>query len=427
MIKQSASGQKIFELKEKYKKIWQNTPDTLPAFRACYTAGQRRNKEARMDSLTDRILKLVRDFSVKSTEDSVRWGSELKRLVYDCGADILELEGGSMRMLLEDGFCDVTSGFISKAREFDAGFKLEDIFQSLRNTWIMNCIQKLMGMKVELTPSIFAYSMLYPYTDNYLDAPSVLEKEKMQTNQNFRRRLAGADIRALSLLEERLFRLVRMIEGQYSRSSFPMVYESLLGIQTAQEKSLLQSAYSGEACPDILDISVEKGGCSVLADGCLVRGGLSDQEASFIFGFGVMLQFIDDLQDAYDDRDKGHNTIFSGRNTKASAESMTNRLINFVAGILDDDRCFCSREAMELKRLIRDSVLFLVMGAVACNSDMYGRDWLRSLEEHSPLSFKYLKSFYKRIEREFRKLKIKLAVRPLEIPMARAFASGILS
>ncbi len=427
MIKRSDSGQLIGELKEKYTKIWQNTPDTLPAFRACYTADQRRNKEAEMNSFADGMIRLIRGFSGKSTENSVRWGSELKRLVYGCGVDILELEGSSMKMLLENGFCNVTSGFISWAREFDANFKLEDIFQSLRNTWIMNCIQKLMGMKVELTPSIFAYSMLYPYTDNYLDALSVSEKEKEQTNQNFERRLAGADILAASLLEERLFRLVRMIEGQYSRSSFPMVYESLLGIQTAQEKSLLQSAYSNEPCPDILDISIEKGGCSVLADGCLVRGGLSEQEASFIFGFGVMLQFIDDLQDADDDRDKGHITVFSGPNAKASAENLTNRLINFVACILDDDKCFCSREALELKRLIKDSILILAMGAVACNRDMYGRDWLRTLEEYSPLSFKYLKSFYKRMGREFGKLKIKLAVKPLEIPMARAFASGILS
>lgn len=427
MIKRSDSEQMICELKEKYTKIWQNTPDTLPAFRVCYTVDQRRNKEAAMNSFTDGLIRLIREFSGKCPEDSARWGSELKRLVYDCGVNILGLEGSSMKMLLENGFCDVTSGFISRAREFDADFKLEDIFQSLRNAWIMNCIQKLMGIKVELTPSIFAYSMLYPYTDNYLDAMFVSEKEKKQTNLNFKRRLAGEDLRAASLLEERLFRLVRMIEGQFTRSSFPMVYESLLGIQSAQEKSMLQSACGNEPCPDILDISVEKGGCSVLADGCLVSGGLSEKEASFIFGFGVMLQFIDDLQDADDDRDKGHITVFSGRNTKVSAQNMTNRLINFVSGILDDDKCFCSQEALELKRLIKDSILILAMGAVACNSDMYGRDWLRTLEEYSPLSFKYLKSFYKRMGREFGKLKIKLAVKPLEIPMARAFASGILS
>lgn len=426
MIKQSDSEQMICELKEKYTRIWQNTPDALPAFRARYTAEQHRQNEAAMSSFADELIQLVKGFTGRGQEDSVQWGTDLKRLVYGCGVDILGLEAGNMKMLLEDGFCDVTSDLISKAREFDADFKLEDIFQSLRNVWIMNCIQMLLGMKVEMTPSVFAYSMLYPYTDNYLDAVSVSEKEKKQVNQNFRKRLAGENSRAVSLLEERLFRLVRMIEGQFPRSSFPMVYESLLGIQSAQEKSILQSVYNNEPCLDILDISVEKGGCSVLADGCLVKGGLSGQEASFIFGFGVMLQFIDDLQDASEDRDNGHYTVFSARDTDISAERLTNRLINFMNSILDEDKCFCSPDATELKNLIKKSILFLAMGAVACNRSMYGKNWLKVLEEYSPLSFKYLNAFYKRMGREFCKLKVKLAVKPLEVPMARAFASGIL-
>ena len=427
MIKRSDSEQMIDELKENYTRIWMNTPDTLPTLRARYTVDQRRQKEAAMSSFADELIHLIKGFTGGKQENTVRWGSDLKRLVYGCGVDVLGLEGGSMKMLLEDGFCDVTSDFIYKAREFDADFKLEDIFQSLRNAWIMNCIQKLMGLRVEMTPSVFAYSMLYPYTDNYLDAANVSEKEKRTVNQNFRKRLAGENSCAVSLLEERLFRLVKMIEGQFTRISFPMVYSSLLGIQSAQEKSILQFDCNNEPCTGILDISIEKGGCSVLADGCLVKGGLSEHEASFIFGFGVMLQFIDDLQDASEDRGNGHNTIFSRNDTDVSAEHLTNRLINFMNSILDEDKCFCSSDAAELKNLIKDSILFLVMGAVACNSNMYGRKWLGTLEEYSPLSFRYLKTFYKRMGREFGKLKIKLAVKPLEIPMARAFASGILS
>lgn len=416
----------IIGLKDKHTRSWKDTPDTFPAFQARYTADQHRKNEAAMSCFADEMIQLIKGFSGKSHEDSILWGSEFKRLIYGCGVDILGLEGSSMRLLLEDGFCDVTSDFISKSREFDADFKLEDIFQSLRNAWIMNCIQKLTGMKVEMTPAVFAYSMLYPYTDNYLDASSVSDKEKKQVNQNFRKILAGENSRAASVLEEKLSRLVRMIEGQFPRGSFPMVYESLLGIQSAQEKSMLQSVRNREPYPDILDISVEKGGCSVFADGCLVKGALSGDEASFIFGFGVMLQFIDDLQDASEDRGNGHLTVFSIQDTVISAERLTNRLINFTNRTLDEDKCFCSQDAADLKNLIQKSILFLVMGAVACNRSMYGRNWLKAMEEYSPLSFKYLNTFYKRMGREFGKLKIKLAVKPLEITMARAFASGNL-
>jgi hypothetical protein len=57
---------------------------------------------------------------------------------------------------------------------------------------------------------------------------------------------------------------------------------------------------------------------------------------------------------------------------------------------------------------------------------MYGRDYLYMLDNCSPLSLRYMKNFYKRIEREYRKLKIKLVVQSLEIPMARAFAAGTI-
>lgn len=375
-----------------------------------------------MDSYTDEAILLIKKFSDKKPENAPKWGSALKKIINECGTDVLEL--GSMKLLLDKGFCEVTSDFMTKSREYDKDFKMDDMFQSLRNVWIANCIQMLMERKVELTPSIFAYSMLYPYTDNFLDALMVSDASKERLNARFRSRLAGETAEAGSSLESSIFGLVGMVEEEFDRKSTPMVYESLLGIQTAQEKSLLQSTRKSGNSTDVVDISIEKGGCSVLADGCLIKGRLTPEEASFVFGFGVMLQFIDDLQDASDDRNRGHITIFSGKHDESSIEKCTNKLINFTVNVLGEDSCFNSPVAKETKRLIRSSILFLLYGAVACNSVMYSRDYLRMLEEHSPLSFGYLRRFYKKIGREYGKLKLKMAVNRLEIPMARAFASG---
>ncbi|NLV35493.1 MAG: hypothetical protein GXY17_02315, partial [Clostridiaceae bacterium] len=200
---------------------------------------------------------------------------------------------------------------------------------------------------------------------------------------------------------------------------------------TAQERSVQQldkrggrsSKLSGS---DILDISIEKGGCSVLADGCLVKGKLSEGEASFLFGFGVLLQLLDDLQDAKEDKKDGHMSIFSSSDANVTSEDNTNKLISFISNILDGDKCFASPESEAIKRLMKKSVLFLMMGAVACNADMYTASYLRQLEEYSPMSFKYLRGFYRKMGREFDKLKIKFAIKPLEVPMAKAFANGIL-
>ncbi len=412
----------IQSLKEQYKKIWDNTPETIPVMQEFYGAGLQQSKELKMDSYTDEAILLIKKFSDKNPENAPKWGSALKKIINECGTDILEL--GSMKLLLDKGFCEVTSDFMVKAREYDKDFKMDDMFQSLRNVWIANCIQLLMERKVELTPSIFAYSMLYPYTDNYLDALMVSDTSKERLNTRFRSRLAGEPAEAASSLESSIFGLVGMVEEEFDRKTAPMVYESLLGIQTAQEKSLLQSTRKSGGIRDVVDISIEKGGCSVLADGCLIKGRLTPEEASFVFGFGVMLQFIDDLQDASDDRNRGHITIFSGKHDEPSIEKYTNKLINFTISVLGGDNCFNSPIAMETKKLIRASILFLLYGAVACNDGIYSRDYLKMLEEHSPLSFGYLRRFYKKLGREYGKLKLKMAVNHLEIPMARAFASG---
>lgn len=417
----------INNLKVKHIKLWENTPDTFPMQLEQFNFLQQREKDAQMGTFADEVIFLVKGFSGNSNEDSVRWGTALKKLIYGCGTDIIGLDSSSMKLLLEEGFCEVTSDFITKAREFDTGIKLDDIFQALRNVWIMNCIQKLMDCKVETTPSIFAYSMLYPYTDNYLDSAAVSAEKKRHVNHRFERRLAGEKLKAETSYENKLFRLIDMIEGQFPRDQYPMVYISLLGIHAAQNKSLLQQTRNSPGSRlNILDISVEKGGTSVLADACLVKGGLSQKEAAFVFGFGVLLQFVDDLQDIAVDRSNGHCTIFSKQDKEGSPESYTNKLINFIWRVLDEDTCFLSQDAVEIKSMMKKSILFLLLGAVACNSNMYGRNYLKKLDNCSPLSFSYLKSFYKRIGREYGKLKIKLAVIPLEAPMAKAFADGVL-
>ena len=58
-------------------------------------------------------------------------------------------------------------------------------------------------------------------------------------------------------------------------------------------------------------ISVEKGGTSVLADAYLVCGNLDTELSDLMFGFGFVLQLIDDLQDAKEDCNNNHMTVFS--------------------------------------------------------------------------------------------------------------------
>jgi hypothetical protein len=200
--------------------------------------------------------------------------------------------------------------------------------------------------------------------------------------------------------------LVQMIENQYPRDSFPQIYEALLAIHNAQSKSLLQQdKVSAIYEKDIIGITFEKGGMSVLTDAFLVKGTLLKKEAELMFGFGVILQLADDLQDVAEDRNKGHMTVFSQTASSFSMlDNVTNKLFNFMATVLDDDVFFNNPKLIVLKKLIKFNCNYLLFQAIAKNQELYSSDFIKRIKIYSPYSFKYLKSLYNRLGREHKKL-----------------------
>ncbi len=246
----------------------------------------------------------------------------------------LDFDDTHLELLLNDGFSAVATQLARQARQFDPGVSASDIFQASRNAWTACGLQVLLGRDMRLTPSIFAYSMLYPYTDNYLDDPATSRSAKLAFSERFRRRLDGDAVAPFNDREATIWRLVELIEEEYARADWPEVYDSLLAIHRAQENSvrLLRSG-SSPAGVDVLKLSFEKGGASVLADAYLVAGSLSPDEAQFAFDWGVLLQLADDLQDLQQDLREGILTIF----TQAAArvplgqplDNLTTHTLNF--------------------------------------------------------------------------------------------------
>jgi hypothetical protein len=62
--------------------------------------------------------------------------------------------------LLTGSFLPVGTQLARSARGFDATLSMADIIQALRNAWTACGLQALLGQPMELTASIFAYSML---------------------------------------------------------------------------------------------------------------------------------------------------------------------------------------------------------------------------------------------------------------------------
>jgi hypothetical protein len=300
--------------------------------------------------------------------------------------------------LLTDGFFPAGTQLARWARRFDPTLDMADVIQACRNAWTACGLQPLLGEPIGITPSILGYSLLYPYSDNYLDHEGISTAEKLHFSARFRDRLRGRKHPASNQREAAVWTLVRLIEEQYPRLLYPQVFDCLLAIHQAQENSIAQLRGDG-LCEDaeVARISCAKGGTSVLADACLSHGWLSDEESRFSFEWGVLLQFGDDLQDLREDMRHGSITLFS----RAAAggeplDSLVAQLLNFSERVADRIDGLPHSNTM-LKNLLRMSWRSLILMAVAGAPEFFSPAFLAELEPGSPFRFDFLRARNKRL------------------------------
>jgi hypothetical protein len=139
-------------------------------------------------------------------------------------ATALNLEGETIKLLTND-FLPVGTRLARWARRFDASLEMPEIIQACRNAWTACGLQPLLGEHVGITPSILGYSLLYPYSDNYLDQEDVSAGAKLLFSERFRSLLCGERLLAPDHREVALWKLVQLIEGQYPRARYPQVFD----------------------------------------------------------------------------------------------------------------------------------------------------------------------------------------------------------
>jgi hypothetical protein len=252
-------------------------------------------------------------------------------------------------------------------------------------------MQPLFGAPLRLTPSILGYSLLYPYTDNYLDQQAVTREEKVRFNCRFRERLRGP-LHPADPHESRVWEMVRLIEHEFPRMRHPEVYDALLAIHAAQEESVRQlEECGGLDYTEVLRISCAKGGTSVLADACLVRGALNQIEADFAFLWGVLLQLGDDLQDIREDLESGSDTLFT-RAIRAGLvlDPMVEQLLN-LAGIVGSKMDLMPHATRVHRNLLQMSWRSLILMAVGEAHVWFTPAFLARMEQCSPFRFAFLR------------------------------------
>lgn len=388
-----------------YRELWWSLSSEVSISMEQYSDTEKKKKEKEFSNIIDKIIKFIENFPKEESKREF-WKQKGNKYL----EKIISTEGifklGIIDKEMKENFIKSTKNFIKEARNFDNRLSYEDIGQAMRNVWIINMLQQAFGFTIKFSNSIFGYSMLYPYTDNYLDNPKIPKEDKKKFNNRFTKRLNGICDNFINEHEKQVYKLLDYIEKDFKRDIYPQVYNGLNLIHEGQIRSLKQQ--DDESIPyekDILGISIEKGGASVIADGYLIRGEMNKEEELFSYGYGFLLQLCDDLQDVKSDTENTHITLMSQLAGKYKLDVIVNKLINLTIKVIDDAQCFVCENSNELKKLIKNNCIYMILFAVIDNKEYFSEGYIDNILKYLPFSLEYCINIKSNLTKRFGELK----------------------
>ncbi len=131
------------------REIWDQCPDSFPLMQNAYSDGQKREREALFQEYSGKYKALQSELRLKGTKpDTTRFfkglGIFLKN-VYDFSDEALSL-------ILHPDMVTASQSFYKEAKAFDPDLSREEIFQAMRNAWIMNGLQLMLGKTRQSLP-----------------------------------------------------------------------------------------------------------------------------------------------------------------------------------------------------------------------------------------------------------------------------------
>ncbi|NJJ36367.1 flagellar protein FliS [Clostridioides difficile] len=390
---------------KKCEDTWNNSSVELSENIETYSKNSQKKSEKELDKLIDTLSTHLKKYP---SDDFV-----LRRMWVKKGEVFLQntLEKDNIfkleKMDVEDRkkFLGITKQFIRDARKFDDDLPISDIMQAMRNVWISNALQLLFDKEVYYSKANFAYSMLYPYTDNYLDNTNINEIDKVLFNSWLEKRLLGEQIKPNNYHESKVSQMIDYIESVYPREKFKEVYESLLLIFKSQVKSLKQQDRKSNLCEEeLLSISIEKGGSSVLVDGYLISGLMTKEEIEFCIGYGFLLQISDDLQDIKEDLKFNHETVMTETIKNGTLDKITNKLINFTIELIDGFKINNKNESVIT--VIKNDCLMLILFSVVYNAEFFSKEYIKEIEKFIPYTISYSLEIKEKIKEKFKNVDV---------------------
>lgn len=387
------------------KTSWDQQPDGFPDFLKdnpdlfpIIESEQKRENEVLVQDFSQKIQKKLRQ-KPKEKERLKQWEQELEPELEQDFMDflkkekILSLSEWMSPELLQAFKCE-TKHFVDRVRAFDETLSPAQIWQTLRNYFIYAMIVDMQGEAQNAGDPILAYSLLYPYTDNYIDDKEISKSEKERYNRMIALKLQNETVTHQNPLEEKTCCLLDMILGAYDGAAKTKVAETLLELLEAQNCSISQQK-ADITKEQILEISMRKGSTSVLADYLFATKNWTEYEESFYLKFGFLLQLVDDLQDIEEDRNSGSHTLMTEAEKHQQLEQCANQLLWFTWNVIRKfEPVNPSLKRFALKYCVEVSLL-----TAAMSPQFFSKKYLKALEPYLPFSLDFIKKMKKQQEK----------------------------
>ncbi|MBD5522328.1 MAG: class 1 isoprenoid biosynthesis enzyme [Lachnospiraceae bacterium] len=379
------------------RETWEKQPDGFPDFLKknpdlfpIVESERKKENETLMQEFSQRIQKKLRH-RPKDKERQNEWEQELEQDFTELmeREKILNLSEWMSPVLINAFKCE-TKHFVNKVRAFDDTLTPAQIWQTLRNYFIYAMIVDMQGKEQHAENPILAYSLLYPYTDNYIDDEHISVQDKERYDQMIALKLKGESVEPGNSLEEKTCRLLDMILESYEGPAKKKVAGTLLQLLEAQNSSIGQQK-TDVTEEQILEISMWKGSTSVLADYLFATTDWTEYEEDFYLKFGFLLQLVDDLQDIDEDKKSGSHTLMTEAEKQQKLEQYTNRLLWFTWNVIREfNPINPALKGFVLKYCVEISLI-----TAAMNQQFFSGEYLKALELYLPFTGDFLKKMKK--------------------------------
>ena len=369
------------------KEEWIAAPDSFPDFLTPIPPDTKEQNEQYILTVSDGFQALIKSFPAR-TRDRENWKKKLDSMLEAvlCEETIIGVHEAMDRQML-GAFQDELKDFLRHVRAFAPELSIDGIGQAIRNYIVYMMFARIHQANKDFSTACFGYSMLYPFTDNYIDSQNYSISDKTEYNRIIQDKLTGKAVHPRSQHQLKTCELLGMIESEYPRELDSTVFKLLRMMLEAQEESLRQQSKENVlTLSDRLDISIYKGGISVLIDRFFVNREITEADMVFYLGFGFFLQLADDLQDIKEDSEKGHQTILTLDTSYVQEEKTVNKLLHFVQKITES----YPAENDYFKNFVLSNCFQLIYSAIIGSKEYFSTEYLERMEGFFPVSYLFL-------------------------------------